>query len=151
MKDISSQHTNFVISMADPTPYGMLATQNDPIETDHYTTTTSRGHTRQQITSINIIAHTMNVLGRAYRQLLTIPDITQLNVTAPPLRYNQTKGLTGRPSDTIAWATTHLVQTNVLTTHEDGQQESEEPQQANPDQQPPNTTHKPTPPSKGKE
>jgi len=54
----------------------MLATQNNPIKTTLNTNTTSRGQTRQQITPINIIAHTRSVLGRTYMQLLTNPDTT---------------------------------------------------------------------------
>jgi hypothetical protein len=115
-KDTSSQHTNFVISTANPTAYDMLATQNDSIKTYLNTTTTSKGQTKQPITFINIIAHTRSVLGRTYWQLLANPDITQLNATATPLRYNQTKELTGRPSDKIALATRLLTHTNVLTT-----------------------------------
>ena len=42
----------------------MLTTQNDAIKTTLNTNTTSRGQTWQQITPINITAHTRSVLGR---------------------------------------------------------------------------------------
>ncbi len=72
-KDGSSQHTNFVISIANPTAYAMLATQNDPIKTSRITTITNKGQTRQHISLITITTHTRSVLGRTYWQLLTNP------------------------------------------------------------------------------
>ena len=65
-------------------PIYMLATQNDPIKTSLNTTTTCRGQTRQHLISINITAHARSVLGRTYWQLLTNPDIIQLNATTTP-------------------------------------------------------------------
>ena len=100
----------------------MLVTQNDPVKTSLNTTTTSRGQTRQQITTINITTHTRSVLGRTYWQLLTNPDITQLNATTTHLRYNQTKGLTGKPSEKMAWATTLMAHPDILTAYEEGLQ-----------------------------
>jgi hypothetical protein len=125
-KDNSTQHTNFVVSIGDPAAYVMLATQNDPGKTTLSTNTTSRGQTRQQITPINITAHTRSVLGRNYRQLLTNLDITQLNATTTPLRYNQAKELTGRPSEKIAWATTIMTHPDILTAYEEGQHGTKE-------------------------
>ena len=116
-KDNSSQHTNFVISIEDPVAYAMLATHNDPIITSLNTTTTSREQIRQHISTINIIAHTRSVLGCTYWQLLTNPDITHLNANTTPLSYNQTKGLTGRPIENIAWATTLMAHPDILTTY----------------------------------
>ena len=46
----------------------------------------------------NFTANTRSILSRTYLQLLTDPDITQLGTNLPPLRYNQTKGLTCRPN-----------------------------------------------------
>jgi len=84
---------------------------------------------------------------------LTNPDITQLNATATPLRYNQTKGLIGRPNDKIALATTIMAHPDILTTYEDGLQETEEEKpQTNQEHHPSiATAKKPTPPTKGKE
>ncbi len=62
---------NFVISIMDPTAYAMLATLADPIKTGLTTTITTSGQTKQQITSIDIIAHTRSILGHTYWQLLT--------------------------------------------------------------------------------
>ncbi len=68
-------------------------------------------------------------MGRTYVQLQVDPDITQLNNTITPLQYNQSKGLIGRPSDKIVWATTLLGHTNVLQAYEEGllEQNQEEP------------------------
>jgi len=152
-KDSSSQLTNFVISIEDPMAYAMLATQNDPIKTSLNTTTTSKGQNREHIIPINITAHTRSVLGRTYLQLVTSPEITHLDANTTPLRYNQTTGLIGRPSKKTAWATTLMAHPDILTTYEEGLQESkEEQQQTNQEQQPPdNTAKQPTPPFKGKE
>ena len=107
----------------------MLATQNDPIKTSLNTNVTSRGRTRQRITPINITFHTWSVLGRTYWQLLTNPDITQLNVTTTPLRYNQAKGLIGRPNEKIAWATMITANPDILKAFKEGLQETKEEQQ----------------------
>ncbi len=65
------------------------------------------------------------------------PDITQLNATITPLRYNQTKGLTGRPSEKIAWATTILAHSDILTAYEKGLQETEKEEHESNQEQPP--------------
>ena len=106
----------------------MLATQNDPIKTSLITTTTGRGLTRQQITLVNITSHTRSVLGRTCWQLLTNPYFTKLNANTTPLRYNQTKGLIGRPGEKIAWAITLMAHPYILTACEEGLQETKEGQ-----------------------
>jgi hypothetical protein len=106
----------------------MLATESDTIKTCLNTYTTSRGQTRQQISYINITAHTRSVPGRTYWQLLTNQDIIQLAANTTPLRYNQPKGLIGRPIEKIAWAMTLLTHPDILTTYEEGLKESEEEQ-----------------------
>jgi hypothetical protein len=113
-KDTSTQNTNFVISLTEPTAYAMLATLTDPIKTPLPTNTTTRGQTRQQITTLNLTPHTRSILGRTYAQLLTVPDITHLNINLTPLRYNRTKGLTDMPNDKMAWVTTILTHIDVL-------------------------------------
>jgi hypothetical protein len=117
-KDTYTQNTNFVVSLSDPTAYAMLAALTDPIKIPLPTNTTTRGQIRQQITTLNITPHTRNVLGRTYAQLLTDPDITQLNTNLAPLRYNQTKGFSGRPNDKMTWATTMLTHSDVLQAYE---------------------------------
>jgi hypothetical protein len=109
--------------------YAMLATQSDPIKTCLNTFTTSRGQTRQKISYINITTHTRSVLGRTYGQLLTNPNIIQLEANTTPLRYTQTKGLTSKPIEKIDWATTILTHPDILTAYEEGLQESKEEQQ----------------------
>jgi hypothetical protein len=115
----------------------MMATQNDPIKTTLNTNTTSRGQTRQRITPINITTHTRSVLGRSYWKLLTNPDITLLNATTTPLRYHKAKGLTDKPSEKIAWATTIMAHPDILTSYEEGLQKTEEEQQQPNQEQPP--------------
>ena len=112
-KDTSKQTTNYIISMANPTTYAMLATLTDPTKVTLPTHTIIRGQIRRQIATLNLTAHTRSVLGRTYAQLLVDPDITQLNNNLMPLHYNQTKGLIGRPNDKIAWATTLLGQNEM--------------------------------------
>ena len=133
--------------------YGMLATQNDPVKTTLNTNTTSRGQPPQQITPINITTHTRSVLGRTYWQLLTNPNITHLNATTTPIRYNRAKGLVGRSSEKIACATTIMAHPGIHTAYEEGLHGTEEDQhQTNQEQPAPNNTaKKPTPPTKGKE
>ena len=119
----------------------MLATQNDSVKTILNTNITSRGQTRQHITPINITTHTRSFLGRTYWQLLTNPDITQLNATTTPLRYNQAKGLTGRLSEKIAWATTIMAHPDILTAYEEGLLGTEEERQQTNQEQPPPKQH----------
>jgi len=64
------------------------------------------------------------------------PDITQLNTTTTPLRYNQAKLLTERPSEKITWATTIMAHPDILTTYEEGLQGTEEEQQQYKQEQP---------------
>ena len=131
----------------------MMATQTDPIKTTLSTATTTRGQTRRQITPINTTAHTRTILGRNYGQLLANPDITQLNPNTTPLKFNQAKGLKGRPSEKIAWATTILAHPDILIDYEEGLQDiEEEDQQPSKEQPPPTNKGKPpTPPTKDKE
>ena len=138
--------------MADPVAYALLATQSDPIKTGLTTTVTSRGQTRQQITHINLAAHSRSVIGRTYWQILTNPYLTQLDSSTPLLRYNQTRGLMGRPIDSMTWTKTILSRPDILTIYEAGLHESEEKQQQPQDEHhpPPNTPKVPKHPSIGK-
>ncbi len=65
-KDTLNQNTNFIISLAYPTAYAMLATLTDPITTSVITNITTKGQTKPQISLINILAHTRSILGRNY-------------------------------------------------------------------------------------
>ncbi len=70
----------------------MLATLINPIKTGLNTNITTRGQAKQHTTVINLVAHTKNINGRKYLQLLTNPDIAHLNsANTPPLRYNEKK------------------------------------------------------------
>jgi hypothetical protein len=157
-KDTSTQNTNFFVSLSDPAAYAMLATLADPLKIPLPTITTTQGQIRQHITTLNLTLHTRNILGRTCNQLFTDPEITQLNTSLTPLRYNKTKGLTGRPIDKIAWATILLVHIDVLQAYEEGvqEQELEEPPPTQTYQQRPNlsnpskNTPASSPPGKGK-
>jgi hypothetical protein len=85
-----------------PAAYAMMATLADLIKVTLPTSTMTRGQIRQQIATINLAAHARSILDMTYGQLLTDPDITQLNTNIPPLHYSQTKGLTCRPNDKMA-------------------------------------------------
>ncbi len=74
-KDSSTQNTNFVISLSDPAAYPMLATLADPFNTTLHTNITTRRRIWQQIATLSLIAYTKSIIGRAYWQLLTDPDI----------------------------------------------------------------------------
>jgi len=50
------------------------------------------------------------------------------------------KGLTGRPSEKLAWATTLMAHPDILTTYDEGLQETDEEQQQPNQEQPPQTT-----------
>jgi hypothetical protein len=138
-KDTSTQATNYIISLADPITYAILATLTDPTKVTLPTNTITRGQIRHQIATLDLTAHTRSVLGRAYAQLLVDPDITQLNNNLTPLQYNQSRGLIGRPSDKITWATSMLGHTDVLQAYEEGMlehdQEESPPPPTNTDQQ----------------
>jgi prophage tail gpP-like protein len=101
-KDTSTQTTNFVVSIANPAAYAMMATLAEPIKVTLPTSTTTRGHIRQQIATINLTTHTRSILGRTYAELLADLDITQVNINLPPQQYNQTKGLIRKPIGKMA-------------------------------------------------
>ena len=146
-KDTSTQITNYIISMADSVASAMLSTLTDSIKVTLSTNTISRGQVRHQIATLNLTAHTTSILGRTYAQLLVYPDITHLNNTLLSLQLNQTKGLIGRPSDKIHWATTLLEHTNVLQAYEELlQEEQEDPHPDQSNRQHLEQTRIPTPP-----
>jgi hypothetical protein len=97
----------------------MLATLADPIKVTLPTSIMTRGQVRQRIATVNLTSYTKSIFGKAYGQLLTDADITQLNTDIPPLHYNQTKGLTSGPNDKMAWAATLLAHTDVLRAYDE--------------------------------
>ena len=122
--------------MADPVTYAMLATLTNPTKVTLSTNTITREQIRHQIATLNLTAHTRSILDRTYAQLLVDPDITHLNNNLTPLQYNHTKGLIGRPSDKIAWATTLLDHTDVLQAYEENLHEQEREEHPLPNRQP---------------
>ena len=92
--------------MAEPAAYAIMATLTDTTKVTLPTINITRGQIRHQSAPLNLTTHTRSTLGGTYAQLLADPGITQFNNNLALLQYNQTKGLIGRPNDTIAWATT---------------------------------------------
>ncbi len=90
-----------------------LPDQRENETQSHEKDTHTINHNKSQKIKTKITAQTRSVLGRTYAHLLGDSDITQLNNTITPLRYNQSKGLIGRPSDKITWPTTLLGHTDV--------------------------------------
>jgi hypothetical protein len=86
-KDNSSQLTNFVISLAHPQAYAMLATIDTPIKVRIPTTITIAGSHHQQIIHIQLNLHNRSILERAYLGLFQNPHTQSLHptVTIPTL------------------------------------------------------------------
>jgi hypothetical protein len=61
--------TNFVISLANPKAYAMLATIDTPIKIRLPTTITIAGSHHQQIAHIQLNPYNRSILGRAYAGL----------------------------------------------------------------------------------
>jgi len=76
-KNTSSQLTNFVISLAHPQAYAMLATIETPIKIRLPTTITIAGSHHQQFFYIQLNPHNRSILGRAYLGLFQNP-LTQI-------------------------------------------------------------------------
>jgi hypothetical protein len=92
-KDNSTQLTNFVISLAHPQAYAMLATIDTPIKIRLPTTITIAGSHHQQIIHIQLNPHNRSILGRAYLGLFQNPHTQSLHATPLPT-VHPTKGLT---------------------------------------------------------
>jgi hypothetical protein len=88
-KDTSTQNTNFVITLAEPTAYAMLATLTDPIKTPLPTNTTTRGQTRQQNTTLNS-PHTQEA-SSAGRTRSSSPTLTSPSSTPTSHHYGITR------------------------------------------------------------
>jgi hypothetical protein len=123
-KDTSSQLTSFVISLAHPHAYAMLATLDSPVKIRLPTTITIAGSHHQQIVHIQINPHNRSILGRAYLGLFQNPLTQTLNPDVPMPSIHPTKGLTGRRSSKLSWATLLLSDLDTLQTYEEYARES---------------------------
>jgi len=103
-KDTSSQLTNFVISLAHPQAYAMLATIETPIKKRLPTTITIAGCHHQQIVHIQLNPHNRSILGRAYLGLFQNLLTQTMNPTITIPTVHPTKGLIGRRSAKMFWA-----------------------------------------------
>ena len=142
-KDTSSQLTSFVISLAQPQAYAMLATLDSPIKIRLPTTITIAGSHHQQIVHIQVNPHNRSILGRAYLGLFQNPLTQTLNPEVPMPIPHPTKGLTGRRSAKLHWAALLLNDLDTLHTYEEYARESYNEAE---DQPPPtNTSARKTP------
>ena len=97
-KDNSSQLTSFVISLARPQAYAMLAAIDTPIKIRIPTTITIAGSQHQQIVHIQLKPHNRSILGWAYSGLFQNPHTQSLHPTVTIPTMHQSKGLTCRRS-----------------------------------------------------
>ena len=101
-KDTSSQLTIFVISLANPQAYAMLATIDTSIKIRLTTTITIAGSHRQQIVHIQLNPHNISILGRAYAGLFQNSLTQTTNPTISIPKVLQTNGLTCRRSEKMS-------------------------------------------------
>jgi hypothetical protein len=107
-KDTSTQLTNFVISITNPHTYAMISTMDTPVKIRLPTTISIVGSHHQQIVHIQLNPHNRSILGRAYVGLFQNPLTQSMNPSVPIPKVHQTKGLTGRKIEKMAWALTLL-------------------------------------------
>jgi hypothetical protein len=103
-KNTSTQHTNFVISLANPQAYAMLATIDTSIKIKLPTTITIACSHHQQIAHIQLNPHNISIMGRAYLALFQNPLTQSMKPTMTMPTVHPTKGLTGRRTAKISWA-----------------------------------------------
>jgi hypothetical protein len=95
---------SFVISLANPKAFVMLATIDTPIKIRLPTTITIAGSHHQQIVHIQLNPHNRSILGRAYAGLFQTPLTQTMNPIIPIPKVHQTKGLIDRRSEKMSWA-----------------------------------------------
>jgi hypothetical protein len=118
-KDTSSQKTNFVISLANPQAYAMLATTDTPIKIRLPTTIIIAGSHHQQILFIQLNPQNKSILGKAYASLYQNTLTHSTNPSVPIPKVHQTKSLTCRRSEKMSWARTLLHDPETLQTYEE--------------------------------
>jgi hypothetical protein len=123
-KDTPSQVTSFVISLAHPQAYTMLATIDTPIKIRLPTTITIAGSQHQQIVHIQLNPHNKSILGRAYLGLFQTPLTQSMNSTITIPTIHPTKGLTGRRTAKMSWVVFLLHDPETLQTYEEYARES---------------------------
>jgi hypothetical protein len=107
-KDTSSQLTYYVISVENYHSHAMLATTDAPIKIYLPTSIIIAGSHHQQIVYIQFNPIDRSILGRAYTNLFQTTLTQTMDPTIPIPQVHPTKGLTGRRSKKMAWATTML-------------------------------------------
>jgi hypothetical protein len=118
-KDNSSQLPNFVIFLAHPRAYAMLATVETPIKIRIPTTITIAGSQHQQIIHIQLNPHNISILDRAFLGLFQIPHTQSLQPTIIMPTVHQTKGVSGCRSAKMTWAVLMLQDTETLQTYKE--------------------------------
>ena len=138
--------------MANPHTYAMISTMNTQIKVRLPTTITIAGSHHQQIVHIKLNQHNRNIMGRAYAGLFQNPLTQSINPSVPIPKVHQTKGLTGRKIEKMAWALTLLQDPNTLRTYENFAREAAyETEDTQPYATSPPTRraqHHPTPPTR---
>jgi hypothetical protein len=131
-RNTTTNTTQYVVSLDDPTAYAMLATLDGPVRIQLNTLINIRGTNHSQVVYIQINPHTRSILGRTYHQLFLTPGTQDLAPTVTLPTYNLTKGITGRRYDKLLWATILLSNVDTLEVFEEalrqaGALQTEEP------------------------
>ena len=96
--------TNFVISLANPQAYVMLATTDTPKKIRLPNTITIARYHHQQIIHIQLNTHNRSILGRACASLYQNPLTHTINPAVPITKVHQTKKIIDRRSEKMSWA-----------------------------------------------
>ena len=136
-RNTTTNTTQYVVSLDDPIAYAMLATLEGPVRIQLHTLINIRGTNHSQVVYIQINPHTRSILGRTYHQLFLTPGTQELapHITLPT--YNPTKGITGRRTDRLLWATIVLSNVDTLEVFEEAIRQAGEKQQVEPANQEP--------------
>jgi hypothetical protein len=97
----------------------MISTMDTPVKIRLHTTIIVVGSHHQQIVHIQLNPRNRNILGRTYAGLFQNPLNQSMNPTVPIPKVHQTKGLTGRKIEKMAWALTLLQNPETLRIYED--------------------------------
>jgi hypothetical protein len=97
----------------------MLATLEGPIRIQLHTLINIRGTNHSQFAHIQLNPHIRSILGRTYHQLFLTPGTLELAPHIAISTYNPTKGITGRRTDKLLWATILLHNVDTLEVFEE--------------------------------
>ena len=118
-RDTSSQLSNYVISVENYHSYAMLTTTDTPVKIRLLSPITIAGSHHQQIVYIQFNTHHRIILGQAYTNRFQNPLTQNMNPTVPIPQVHPTKGLTGRRSEKMSWATTLFQDPDTISAYEE--------------------------------